>query len=266
MADERGSIIAETNSAGNITASHQYGPYGEPINQSASRFRYTGQILLPGTELYYYKARIYHPKLGRFMQTDPIGYKDGMNWYAYVGNDPVNMADPTGEFGIFGALIGGAFGAVSSIAVQAFTGDKKINWSTVGAATLTGAAVGATGGLAGAAVAKIGLQGAEAAATVLIPSSGVAAVGGAATQMVENVANGDPIDQGVAKAAGVSAGGTVIGGVAGEKAVKALTSSSSLGPAGTLAGGKVTAEAIVTGTQESINQAASNTCIGDNCN
>src|SRR5690606_6473390 len=48
----------------------------------------------------YYKARFYNPNLGRFMQTDPIGYKDGMNWDAYVGNDLVNMVDPTGKFAV----------------------------------------------------------------------------------------------------------------------------------------------------------------------
>jgi acyl-homoserine lactone acylase PvdQ len=40
---------------------------------------------------------MYSPALGRFLQTDPVGYKDGLNWYAYVGNDPVNRSDRTGK-------------------------------------------------------------------------------------------------------------------------------------------------------------------------
>jgi RHS repeat-associated protein len=97
-ADERGSIVGVTNSAGTSIAINAYDEYGIPASTNMGRFQYTGQTWLPEVGLYYYKARVYSPTLGRFMQTDPIGYGDGINWYDYVDGDPVNRSDPTGLF------------------------------------------------------------------------------------------------------------------------------------------------------------------------
>jgi RHS repeat-associated protein len=95
-ADERGSIIAVSNGSGTVTNINSYDEYGIPGPANVGRFQYTGQAWLPEFGLYHYKARAYSPTLGRFLQTDPIGYGDGMNIYAYVGGDPVNGRDSTG--------------------------------------------------------------------------------------------------------------------------------------------------------------------------
>ncbi|PVM90329.1 RHS repeat domain-containing protein [Caulobacter endophyticus] len=98
-ADERGSVVAVSNGVGTAVGINTYDEYGVPAAGNLGRYQYTGQTWLPEAGVYNYKARTYSPSLGRFMQTDPIGYGDGINWQAYVGNDPINGIDPLGLAG-----------------------------------------------------------------------------------------------------------------------------------------------------------------------
>ena len=95
-ADERGSIVGVSDAAGNSIAIDTYDEFGRPGASNLGRFQYTGQRWIAELGLYDYKARMYAPALGRFLQTDPIGYGSGPNIYAYVRNDPVNLSDPLG--------------------------------------------------------------------------------------------------------------------------------------------------------------------------
>ncbi len=71
---------------------------GVPISQSAfgNPYLFTARAYDAESGLYYYRARYYDYSTGRFLQPDPTGYADGINWYTYCGNNPVGLVDPLG--------------------------------------------------------------------------------------------------------------------------------------------------------------------------
>lgn len=103
--DSLGSVTALTDSNNNIVQSYQYDSFGNIVNTTGSLtqpYTYTGRELDPETGLYYYRARYYDPKIGRFLQEDPVW---GVNLYSYVGNSPLNYIDPYGLWGVwFGGI------------------------------------------------------------------------------------------------------------------------------------------------------------------
>jgi RHS repeat-associated protein len=57
---------------------------------------FTGREWDPETGLYYYRARYYDPKVGRFISEDPIGFEGSLHFFMYVEDIPTNGRDPYG--------------------------------------------------------------------------------------------------------------------------------------------------------------------------
>ena len=97
-ADGLGSIVATSNQAGARTSTIEYDAWGNILSGTPDGYAFTGREWDPETGLYYYRARYYDPKIGRFISEDPIGFDAGeTNLYPYVANNPTTFVDPSGE-------------------------------------------------------------------------------------------------------------------------------------------------------------------------
>jgi len=110
LTDALGSTLVLTTSGAAVRQWYTYDPYGSYTAQMAggalnNPYYYTGRED-DQTGLYYFRARYYNPKAGRFISEDPIGtqgtpnvdtwFEGGQDRYAYADESPVEKSDPLG--------------------------------------------------------------------------------------------------------------------------------------------------------------------------
>jgi RHS repeat-associated protein len=98
-ADGLGTITSLSNGAGALANTYSYDSYGRLTASTGTLtnpFQFTGREFDQETGSYYYRARYFDQNSGRFMSEDPIKFGGGINFYAYVHNNPTNLNDPFG--------------------------------------------------------------------------------------------------------------------------------------------------------------------------
>ncbi|BCV35157.1 MULTISPECIES: RHS repeat domain-containing protein [Shewanella] len=100
--DMLGSVVAESDSAGNIISRSHYEPFGKRLGGDKAGIGYTGHLQDEDLNLTYMQARYYDPLIGRFYANDPVGFRDvhSFNRYAYGNNNPYKYVDPDGKTGV----------------------------------------------------------------------------------------------------------------------------------------------------------------------
>ncbi len=109
--DDLGSTRAVTDSSGAVVERYEYEDFGFPTifdssgaeiptSLAGNDFLFTGQRFDTESSFYFYKARYLDPTTGRFLSRDPLGmWGDAVNLgngFAYAGNNPQTLVDPTG--------------------------------------------------------------------------------------------------------------------------------------------------------------------------
>jgi RHS repeat-associated protein len=100
--DQLGTPVAMTSGGlGQLEWSAVLRPFGEVETITGTEslaLRLPGQVFDPETGFHQNWHRDYDPRLGRYLQSDPIGLEGGLNTYGYAGGNPVNLIDPSGMF------------------------------------------------------------------------------------------------------------------------------------------------------------------------
>lgn len=98
--DAQGSVVAETDEAGEVVERREYEPYGLP-QEPMEGPGYTGHDHDADSGLVYMQQRYYDPLSGRFLSVDPVGVSeengDNFNRYWYGKNNPISFIDPDGR-------------------------------------------------------------------------------------------------------------------------------------------------------------------------
>ena len=119
--DGLGSIVAITDSTGNIVKSYTYDSFGNIVDEEGvllNTYTYTSRELDFESGLYYYRARYYDPFIGRFLSEDSVsGFIElplTLHKYLYCYDNPINYTDPNGELASFviAVIIGGIIAGV----------------------------------------------------------------------------------------------------------------------------------------------------------